>query len=372
MRNRTFGLASVLVAMTGLCAGSVMAQPNGPSGDRGPAAAQTVKGKQAKGQRGNRMMMGLFKDVSLTEKQQEQVKQIMAESRKASQAWRKANGEKYSALREKARQAHQSGNQEAMDAVRAEMKSLRESGPSPDQALEKVEQLLDAKQLKQFSENRKNIRENVAQRRQGGERGKGDGPGARERGQRGPRAGGKADDAQQAHARGPKGPKGPKDGEKQIRERLMKGIQLTKEQKTEVHEIFKGGKEAHDAWRKDNRETIESLKQQLREAMRNKDKEAVAEIRKQMKELFKNAPRIDDVFDAVRSVLTPEQQTQFDKNREALKKRHQGPKARGNKGPKSDGDKAKRGGKRKGKGDGQQNRGGQNRPAPGNASSLDI
>ncbi len=63
-------------------------------------------------------------------------------------------------------------------------------------------------------------------------------------------------------------------------EHLLKGIDLSADQKTKIDAIVKDQQEAQSAWFEKNREALDNLKQQMREAHQSKDREQTQALRK--------------------------------------------------------------------------------------------
>jgi Spy/CpxP family protein refolding chaperone len=115
------------------------------------------------------------------------------------------------------------------------------------------------------------------------------------------------------------------DRRKNMRQRmfnqLFDGIELTEDQKTEIHAIFEAGREEHQAWRTEHKDEFKEIRDQMREAHKARDEEKIEAAKERLRTLIESAPKPAQVMDEVRTVLTEEQQVKFDENREALLER---------------------------------------------------
>ncbi len=138
--------------------------------------------------RGERIMHELFKGITLSDAQKESLKKMhednmakgkaFAESHKDELkkqheimgAWRKANQEKFKALRIAMEDARENKDRQAMQKAQADLKALLESRPkmpedlkaglfNPEKAAEQIRGILTKDQIPQFDANLKEIKE---------------------------------------------------------------------------------------------------------------------------------------------------------------------------------------------------------------------
>ena len=134
------------------------------SAEMGAESKKGFAGERAgKGQNAQRMHEALFKGITLTDAQRDQLRAAMAQNQAEMKAWREANGEKLKALQEQGKTARESGDKQAMAAVRAEMKTLHESMPQRGDHAESIKAILTPEQVAQFDAN---VAELKAQRQQ--------------------------------------------------------------------------------------------------------------------------------------------------------------------------------------------------------------
>ncbi len=120
-----------------------------------------------------------------------------------------------------------------------------------------------------------------------------------------------ADDKQKPGDAGERGPHGPRDGER-LHRLLFEGMELTEEQKTQVHEIMKAHGDERKAWHEEHKEAFQALREKMREAREAKDQQAADALREETKALMESAPKLDATHDAIRAVLTEDQRVIFD------------------------------------------------------------
>jgi len=103
---------------------------------------------------------------------------------------------------------------------------------------------------------------------------------------------------------------------------LFRGIELTDTQKQELREIGRAHREQVKAWHEEHRDELEAIREKMRQARQDKDREAAEAAREQFKQLLQTRPKPDATFDAMRGVLTTdEDKAQFDENLESIKQR---------------------------------------------------
>ena len=151
------------------------------------------------------------------------------------------------------------------------------------------------------------------------------------------RAEGGDGDARQGQRDGERGDKGHK-GKRghPMMHALLKGIELSEEQRESIKEIMKAHHEKRRAFHEANKDKMQSLKAKMKEARANKDKEAMSEAHEEFKTLMQDAPKPTDAAEDIRAELTADQQATFDDNlddvREKIKQRHSQGKGKGKKG----------------------------------------
>ena len=104
-------------------------------------------------------------------------------------------------------------------------------------------------------------------------------------------------------------------------EHLLKGIELTDDQKTKVETIKTESRDKAKAFFEANKKAIEALRAETKTAHEAKDKEAMKSIREKRKALFADAPKPENVATQIRTVLTDDQQKTLDANLAEMKKK---------------------------------------------------
>ena len=97
---------------------------------------------------------------------------------------------------------------------------------------------------------------------------------------------------------------------------VLRGLDLSEEQRGEVRTILKGAKEKREAVVAENKEELDEIQAKIRELV------------EQRRKLMADAPDRKEVMEQVSNVLTPEQQEKFKEKIEAIQK-HRGERPRG-------------------------------------------
>lgn len=156
--------------------------------------------------------------------------------------------------------------------------------------------------------------------------GQGNGSQDKERGQRKAQKDKEGADGKRAERKGRRG---------HLARALLKDIELSDDQKTEIREVMKEAAQARMAWHEKHKDEIKSLRDQMQQARKDKDREKAKQVMAEMRKLMQSAPKPTDTFDKVKAKLNADQSEQFEKNvaelkdrmekrREAHKKRHEG------------------------------------------------
>ena len=110
----------------------------------------------------------------------------------------------------------------------------------------------------------------------------------------------------------PGGNKGAKGGLKGEYAMMVKILNLTDAQKTELADKLKACAKEAKTWRETNADKLAEIKKQQAEARKNKDKDAMKKVAEQSKDLrAEEAKNRGAAIAAVKSILTPEQQQQW-------------------------------------------------------------
>jgi Spy/CpxP family protein refolding chaperone len=135
-------------------------------------------------------------------------------------------------------------------------------------------------------------------------------------------------DGKRHHAKrgedGKRGERGDRKGshdKKRMHKRLFEGMELTEEQRTQIHEAMKAHGEERKAWHEANKDAFQAIKDKMRAAHEAKDKEAGEAARAEIKALMETGPKPDAVSDTVRGVLNAEQQATYDERVAKMRER---------------------------------------------------
>ncbi len=135
---------------------------------------------------------------------------------------------------------------------------------------------------------------------------------------------------------------------------VLKELNLTEEQQTQVRDIMQKHHEQVDAFREKNGEQFREVQGQIRDAMQAKDYDKLHTLIDQLKTVEADRPTIKDLAADIRNVLTDEQKATFDAKAEEMKN-NRGKHMR--RGPGRDGDENAQGGRQFRRGEGPQRRG---------------
>ena len=90
-------------------------------------------------------------------------------------------------------------------------------------------------------------------------------------------------------------------------EKLLKELNLTKEQKAELHKLHEANKAEMKKFMASHKKEIEALKGKMAAARKSGDKKAMKALKEERKTLFKDAPGRTNRMDSLKSVLTSTQ-----------------------------------------------------------------
>ncbi|MCK4627082.1 MAG: Spy/CpxP family protein refolding chaperone, partial [Phycisphaerae bacterium] len=97
-------------------------------------------------------------------------------------------------------------------------------------------------------------------------------------------------------------------------ERMVKNLDLTADQQTQVKQILDTHHQAIENWMKENGENLKSLREQFREARKEKDAEALKALRKKMADSMKGRRELHAALrKQIEAVLTDEQKAKAKK-----------------------------------------------------------
>lgn len=163
----------------------------------------------------------------------------------------------------------------------------------------------------------------------------------------------KAEGQTSKEGKGFKGERGPGKGAAIMD--ILKELNLTEEQKTQVRTVLADAKKSMDDWRTANQAELDKIHADLKAAHEAKDRDAAQKAHARRMELMKSAPQPDANHAKLRAILTPDQQKTFDEKIAALKKQRE--ENRGKGGPMMEGGKGKNRPEGKGKPEGRKESG---------------
>lgn len=108
----------------------------------------------------------LFEGIDLSEEQRQQVRDAMEAHRQRHSQWMEEHRQRMSDLGEQMRQARQENDRQQLRELREKVRELREDRPSVQELHERLRDVLDEQQWKQFEANRQDMHERMRQRRQ--------------------------------------------------------------------------------------------------------------------------------------------------------------------------------------------------------------
>lgn len=151
----------------------------------------------------------------------------------------------------------------------------------------------------------------------------------------------KAEGQTSKEGKGFKGDRGPGKGAAMMD--LIKELNLTDEQKTQMRTIMADGKKSMDDWRTANQAELDKINADIKAAHEAKDRDAAQKAHASRMELMKSAPNPESNHAKIRAILTPDQQKTFDEKAAALKKQREENRHKG--GPMMEGGRGKGEGK---------------------------
>ena len=249
-------------------------------GDRaGPEAREGPGFGRENADPGRWIMRRLLRDMDLSEKQQDQVREILRDAQQANREWQEKHESELGELRDTMRQAREDRDRDAMRQAGEKWRELREDAPDREETADKIRDVLTDEQRKLFDERAEQMRDRAWG------------------------FGGRMDP-----------------GEFMLR-RLLRGVDLTDEQEKKIATVMEEAREEREAWRDENQDEIDELREQMRDAREDRDREAMRELGPEMRKLYEGAPKPDAALDTIRGVLTAEQQEVFDERREEMQER---------------------------------------------------
>lgn len=104
--------------------------------------------------------------------------------------------------------------------------------------------------------------------------------------------------------------------------KLFKNITLTTDQESKIKADFDSYFQARRSFYKKHAAEIKDLHHQMKAARRAGDKQQLKELRKKWHALMSQGPKMKDTLDKMRTVLTADQQKQFQDNLNAMHHHH--------------------------------------------------
>lgn len=114
--------------------------------------------------------------------------------------------------------------------------------------------------------------------------------------------------------------RGPRDGEGMHRW-LFEGMELSDDQKAQIHEVMKKHGDERKAWHEAHQEEFQALREKMRDAREAQDKDAMEALREEGKALMRSAPKPDTTHDEIRAILNEDQREIFDERVEKMRER---------------------------------------------------
>lgn len=105
-----------------------------------------------------------------------------------------------------------------------------------------------------------------------------------------------------------------------IREAIQK-LNLTPDQKKQVHQIFEDQREAFNKYRQDHADEFKKATEDLKAARRAKDHAKIKAAREALRKLYEAGPNLKGLAEKVRAVLTTDQQKTFDEEMASIRQR---------------------------------------------------
>jgi hypothetical protein len=118
----------------------------------------------------------------------------------------------------------------------------------------------------------------------------------------------------------------------------------TDDQKTKIKGFAEDQRQAREKWMSDHAAEIKALKDEREAAQGAKDKTKLKDLRDKAQALWATGPKVSDLLDKIRGVLTPDQQKRFDAAIQAKKDEMKGKHNFFENGPMKEGKKGDKGG----------------------------
>lgn len=140
----------------------------------------------------------------------------------------------------------------------------------------------------------------------------------RQRGERGDR--GERGERRERGERGERGRRGDR-GPEAMHRRMFGDMDLSEDQKTQIHDAMKKHGDERKAWHEAHQEEFQALREKMRAARQSEDKDAAQAVRDEIKALMESAPKPDSTHDEIRAVLNDEQKAVFDERVAKMRER---------------------------------------------------
>lgn len=116
--------------------------------------------------------------------------------------------------------------------------------------------------------------------------------------------------------------KGPRHHPGQVFRHLLRDLDLSDEQKTEIRDILKANGDKMREYRESNKEKIDEIREQMKAAREAKDREKMKQLHEQLKAIHEGRPvKMGEVTDQIRTKLTAEQRETFDERVAEMKEK---------------------------------------------------
>lgn len=154
-----------------------------------PRERDVLRGPRMKGEGGpgsfrgdrqqmrHRALMGVLRELDLTDEQREKIRALAADGRQAMEAWRQEHETELTELREQIADAREARDREKLKGLHEKMKVLHASLPEKARLLERIKEVLTDEQRQKLEQRLEELRE----QRPGPGMGPGDGEGRKPR-----------------------------------------------------------------------------------------------------------------------------------------------------------------------------------------------
>lgn len=105
-----------------------------------------------------------------------------------------------------------------------------------------------------------------------------------------------------------------------IRE-VMQKLNLTPDQKKQVHQVLEDQREAFNKYRQDHAEEFKKATQELKAARKSKDAARIKAAHEELRKLYDAGPNLKQLAEKIRAVLTADQQKTFDEEMAEIRQR---------------------------------------------------